>query len=240
VHRLSARTFGVVATCLFASAPAYAQPDTASGGGERFVRDVLGDYTRFLSRETLLWLRVGGSAALAVHVADEPLSADIPSADLKGAQEYGGLIVQVPLALAWWGVGHLNGGRHGAAGRDLVRAQISAASWTYALKFAANRTRPNGEPRSFPSGHASSTFATAAVLQQHYGWKVGVAGFSVATYTAASRVSAEKHWASDVLLGCFLGIASGRAVTMRLRDTRLSIAPMVTGDRIGVAINVLD
>jgi len=240
VHCWCVGTFGVVATCLFASSPAYAQHDAASGGGERFVRDVLGDYAHFVSRETLMWFRVGGSAALAAHAADEPMSADIPSADLKGAQEYGGLAVQVPLALTWWGLGRLHGGRHGDAGRDLLRAQISAASWTYALKFAVNRTRPNGEPRSFPSGHASSTFATAVVLQQHYGWKVGVAGFAVATYTAASRVSAEKHWASDVVLGSFLGIASGRAVTIRLRGTRLSIAPVAAADRIGIALNVLD
>ena len=113
-----------------------------------------------------------------------------------------------------------------AAGRDLARAQISAASWTYALKYAVNRERPNGDPRSFPSGHASATFATALVLQQHYGWKVGGPAVAVAVYTSLSRVAANKHWASDVVFGSALGMASARAVTVRLRNTDVSISPL--------------
>ncbi len=93
--------------------------------------------------------------------------------------------VQVPLAVGWWAVSRLTESERGAAaGRDLLRAQISAVSWTYAFKYAVNRERPNGDPRSFPSGHASATFATAMVLQEHYGWKIGVPVFAAAAYTA--------------------------------------------------------
>jgi membrane-associated phospholipid phosphatase len=62
-------------------------------------------------------------------------------------------------------------------------------SRTYLAKYTVNRTRPNGDPRSFPSGHTSASFATAQVLQGHYGWKVGVPVYAVATYTAGERVS---------------------------------------------------
>ena len=106
-------------------------------------------------------------------------------------------------------------------GRDLLRAQISVVSWTYAIKVAAQRTRPNGDPRSFPSGHASTSFATAMVLQEHFGWKAGLPAFALAAYTAASRVVANQHWASDVVFGAVVGMASGRTVTIHLRDTRL-------------------
>ena len=88
-----------------------------------------------------------------------------------------------------------------------MRAQISAVSWTYAFKYAVNRTRPNGDPRSFPSGHSSAVFATAMVLQEHYGWKVGLPIFAAAAYTAASRITVNKHWASDVTFGAVLGMA---------------------------------
>ena len=64
------------------------------------------------------------------------------------------------------------------------------------VEVAVDRTRPNGDPRSFPSGHAAATFATAMVLQDHYGWKVGVPFFAASTYTAMSRLTINKHWAS--------------------------------------------
>jgi membrane-associated phospholipid phosphatase len=144
----------------------------------------------------------------------------------------------VPLAFGWWAVGHVaRREREAAAGRDLVRAQLSAVSWTYAFKYAVSRDRPNGDPRSFPSGHASATFSTAVVLQQHYGWKVGVPAFALAGYTAASRVAAEKHWASDAMFGAFLGAASGRTVTLRLRGHRVALAPWPLAGGGGIQIS---
>jgi hypothetical protein len=34
--------------------------------------------------------------------------------------------------------------------------------------------------------------------------------FVIATYTAASRIIDNKHWASDVVMGAFMGMTSGR------------------------------
>jgi membrane-associated phospholipid phosphatase len=80
---------------------------------------------------------------------------------LKGGRS-GLASAQVPLALAWWAIGAATGsGREANAGGDLLRAPISAISWTSGFKFIADRTRPNGDARSFPSGHASSAFAAA-------------------------------------------------------------------------------
>src|SRR6185436_6773318 len=103
---------------------------------------------------------------------------------------YGSQLLHVPVAIGIWAAGAAAGsGRVADAGRDLLRAQISVVSWTYAIKVSARRTRPDGsDTRSFPSGHASTSFATAMVLQEHFGWKLGVPFFAVASYTAASRV----------------------------------------------------
>jgi membrane-associated phospholipid phosphatase len=227
--------------CVLVSLPAFAQDAPPSpGAGTRFVRDVLADYRHFVSADTLLWLRIGGGGALGIHAADEALRDESQAlGTLEGGQEFGGAIIQIPLAVGWWMVGHAAGGTHGEAGRDLVRAQISATSWTYALKYAVRRTRPNGDPRSFPSGHASSSFATATVLQQHYGWKLGVPAFAAAGYTAASRIPANKHWASDVLFGAFMGIASARTVTVRLREARVSIGMLTTPGGAGVLVTAM-
>src|SRR5262245_23354769 len=231
-------TTSLVAAALIVSvAPAYAQTappeppraESSSGAGQ-FIRDVGSDYKNFFSWETALWLGIGGAAAAAIHPFDDDLKDDSQSSDvnLKGGQYYGGAAVQVPLAVGWWIIGAAAGSTKGAnAGRDLLRAQISATSWTYAIKYPVNRTRPNGDPRSFPSGHASSTFATAAVLQQYYGWKLGIPAYAAAAYTAASRVTDNKHWASDVTFGAFLGIASGRTVTLHVRRQPVAIAPSI-------------
>ncbi len=146
----------------------------------RFVRDVGGDYVHFFSKENALSLGAGGLAALAVHAADDNLSqwAKDNNPSLPGGATYGSQLLHVPVAMGVWAIGAAAGsGPIADMGRDLLRAQISVVSWTYAIKFATDRTRPNGDPRSFPSGHASTSFATAMVLQEHFGWKFGVFGF---------------------------------------------------------------
>ena len=55
-------------------------------------------------------------------------------------------------------------------GVDLIRTHIVAYALTFALKSAVRRGRPDhSNHRSFPSGHASATFATATVLHRHFG-----------------------------------------------------------------------
>lgn len=208
------------------------EPGRTGNAAGRFLRDVGSDYRNYLRWETAEWLAVGGVAALAIHGADDAIREElgeeqevVPFA-LEGGAEYGNLSGQVPFAIAWWAVGHWkHNARATAAGRDMLRAQISALSWTYVFKFAADRTRPNGDPRSFPSGHASAAFATASVLQQHYGWKLGVPMYAASVYTAVSRITVNKHWASDVTFGAIIGITAGRTVTLRLRNTRLAMVP---------------
>jgi membrane-associated phospholipid phosphatase len=76
------------------------------------------------------------------------------------------------------------------------------------------------------------------VLQEHYGWKLGVPVFAIATYTAASRIVDNKHWASDVVFGAFLGMTSGRTVTLHVRGQPISLAPLAVPGGGGVAVSV--
>lgn len=213
-----------------------------TGGSEkgsalgRFMGDVGGDYRHFFRVETAAWYATGLASANIVHIWDEEVAeaaaAPTPSTRqaLEGGDTYGNLTFQVPIAIGWWALGRA---AHSAkavdVSRDLLRAQISATSFSYAIKVAVGRTRPNGDPRSFPSGHATATFATAMVLQDHYGWKVGVPAFAAAAYTAGSRLIDNKHWASDVTMGAFVGIASARTVTLHLRQRRVALVPQVVG-----------
>lgn len=216
--------------CVFAQDPL---PPASSGGFKTFVGDVFHDYWHMVSDLGNAQIAAGGTAlAATTHFRDEKWSEEFspqvtPTALAPGAT-YGNLAFQFPMAITWWIVGHAVGSDNSAeAGRDLVRAQISGASWSYALKYAVNRTRPNGDPRSFPSGHATASFATATVLQEHYGWKLGVPAYLLATYVAAERVTQQKHWPSDVVAGATLGIISGRTVTLHVRGERLAVRPHV-------------
>lgn len=223
----------------FLAAPARADDQAAEDEREpaagRFFQDVWGDYRDFFSIETLEWYSTGTVASFIVHPFDEEIRdslqdpTSLTARSLEGGDTYGNLSFQVPVAVAWWITGHLaHSARAADAGRDLLRAQISALSWTYAAKYIVNRTRPNGDPRSFPSGHTSASFATAMVLQEHYGWKLGLPVFAVAGYTAVSRLTVNKHWASDVMFGAFVGMASGRTVTLHLRGEQLVVHPVAT------------
>jgi hypothetical protein len=225
-----------------AAAVALDDPSSGGNGATRLIRDVAGDYKNFFSVETALWLGGGGGLALAVHPADQDIAnaAQRAGNTLPGGSVYGSQYFQLPVAIAWWTIGNMAGSdRHAQTGRDLLRAQISVASWTYVIKLATDRTRPNGQSQSFPSGHASASFATAMVLEDHYGWKAGLPAFIIASYTAASRVVENWHWTSDVVFGAALGVASARTVTIKFRESRVSIAPVAVPKGGAVMVSVV-
>ena len=120
-----------------------------------------------------------------------------------------------------------------------MRAQIVSQAYTQALKFTVQRERPDGSNTlSFPSGHSASAFATAGVLQRHYGWKVGVPATLVAGYVATARVHDNKHHLSDVMFGAAMGIAGERTVTLRSGRYAVTLAPSAGGGRAGLIAEV--
>ena len=113
-------------------------------------------------------------------------------------------------------------------GSDLIRAQILNGLVTQALKITVDRERPTGSSRAFPSGHTSATFASAAVLQRHYGWKIGAPAYAVASFVGWSRVWDGQHWLSDVVFGAAVGLASGYTVTLGHRGPTWNVVPVRT------------
>jgi len=180
----------------------------------------LTDFRRLPTRETAGLLAVGGAAAFAVHPADDKVSDHLSG--LRSLHEtfepgavLGGLPLQLGAALATYGVGRAFGKPCAALiGADLAQAQLVAQTLTYAIKSTVRRQRPEGAGFAFPSGHTSVAFASATVLQRHYGWKVGLPAYAAATYVATSRVQMKRHYLSDVAFGAALGIAAGRTVTI--------------------------
>ena len=64
---------------------------------------------------------------------------------------------------------------------------------------------------SFPSGHATTSFAFAAAISHKYPHKkwVGLTAYAAATAISAARVPAKKHFPGDLLMGAALGYATG-------------------------------
>ena len=84
---------------------------------------------------------------------------------------------------------------------------------TFGLQYTIDEKRPNGEPHSFPSGHASISFASAEFVRNRYGWKYGLPAYVLASFVAYSRVEANQHYTHDVLAGAAIGIISSTLFT---------------------------
>jgi membrane-associated phospholipid phosphatase len=203
-----------------------ARPSPARPFGDAFR-----DMRHLPTRDNLDWLVIGLGAAIAGHSADSRIAGNWPeqaSPMFKPGSIIGGTPLQLGAAFGTYMIGRAaNSPRATSVGGDLVRAQLLAELMTTGVKQATRRTRPDGSRFSFPSGHTSVTFASATVLQRHFGWKVGVPAYAVASYVAASRVEMRRHYLSDVAFGAALGILAGRTVTVG-RGHKLVLAPMLT------------
>jgi membrane-associated phospholipid phosphatase len=194
--------------------------------------DTMSDIGRLPSKENFALISLGFLAAMAGRPADQPLSdtlsGSLPLEDVfDPGKTVGGAPLQMGGALAAYTIGRFTGHPKVAqVGADLLRAQMVAQVVTTGVKIAVRRTRPDGTQYSFPSGHSSVTFASATILQRHFGWKVGLPAYGIASYVAASRIQEKRHYLSDVVFGAALGIAIGRTATIGRGDARFAVSPM--------------
>lgn len=221
-------------------------PRLTAPGFSRIFSDLGNDVRRLPSRENALLLGIGAGIAGFASPHDNRVTSSLHGADedvgdvLGPGQYVGNFYLNLGASFATYAVGRATGSaRTAIVGADLVRAQILAQAATQGLKYVAGRTRPNGEARSFPSGHTSSAFATATVLQRHFGWKVGIPAYAMAGYVGASRLNANKHYLSDVAFGAALGIVAGRTVTVGVGSTKFALQPIAAQGGVGIGFTML-
>lgn len=114
------------------------------------------------------------------------------------------------------------------AGEAHLEGLLATLAFTGALKYTVRRERPNGGHYSFPSGHTSTAFTTAANLMDMYGPIAGVPALLLGFETAASRIAVDVHWLSDTIFGAALGYAFGHSYAIHHQSKKaikLTIAP---------------
>lgn len=121
-----------------------------------------------------------------------------------------------------------------------TQAYITAAVFSFAAKYLSGEQRPYyTDPisnkkgpifhgpfypfkkevdlqsySSFPSGHTTAAFAAATVYASEYKDKplIPIISYSAATLIGLSRLTENKHWPTDVLVGAMLGYVCGKQV----------------------------
>jgi membrane-associated phospholipid phosphatase len=172
------------------------------------------------------------------------------------AQPFGNTGLVIPALLLTYGGARFTGHRELAS--SVARMGISigtAGAVTLMLKEVVGRSRPLESPTdadvfhpfsghaSFPSGHATLAFATAAALDHETSsrWVPWIA-YPVAAVVGWSRVRDQEHWTSDVLAGAAIGVWTVDKVehfmhrpTMSSRPVGLMLDPRPGDMRAGLA-----
>ena len=233
---------------LLAQQPAAKPEEPQHTGFGALVFETASDFKAFpRRRSTWVILAIGGAAAAGAYPADDNVNGRLGGSNAVGrffapGKYIGAAYVQAGAAIGIYVIGrymlpHVGESKTNKVshlGFDMLRALLVSQALTQGIKIAVRRDRPTGECCAFPSGHASSAFATASILERHVGYRGAWPTFVIASYVAASRLHDNRHFLSDVLFGSALGIASGWTVVGRHGREAFTFMPVPT--RGGVAL----
>src|SRR5467141_1200669 len=134
---------------------------------------------------------------------------------------------------AMWLLGHASHNEHWSetgflAGEAALNSLVAVESFKYSLRrerpYQGNGSGPffqNGGT-SFPSEHAAAAWSIAEVIAHEYpGPLTKILAYSIAGLVSYSRVRAQQHFSSDVLVGSLIGELSAYTVYKRHHDSEL-------------------
>lgn len=223
--------------------PAAAHPAPQHTGFKALVFETGADFRAFpRRRSTWVILGIGGAAAALAHPVDDEVNARMVGSDtvrkiFAPGKYIGSVPVQAGVATGLYLIGRYalppasgesRTNKVSHLGFDLMRALIVSQALTQAIKITVRRDRPTGECCAFPSGHASASFATAAVLERHLGYRSAWPTMLLAAYVGASRLHDNRHFLSDVIFGSALGMATGWTVVGRHGRSEYALIPAPT------------
>jgi membrane-associated phospholipid phosphatase len=122
---------------------------------------------------------------------------------------------------------------------QFYKSILTNTAVTFGLKYSIKKQRPNGENnRSFPSGHTSTSFQSAAFLHRRYGLKAAIPLYLGASYVAYNRVDSKNHYTEDVLAGALIGGLSSYYFTSAYKPQKqlARLTPILSTDTIGLQL----
>jgi len=205
--------------------------------------------SNLFTRGNLVPFLIGSAAALAISPADQEISRALRG-HAHGYDDAGEILGEViPFSIAGGAflTSRFTKNNHFRSfGYTLAQAYTTNFILTQGIKLASHRMRPDGSGSdSFPSNHASSSFAVATVVTNYYGKKWGIPLYVFAGLVSVSRIESGSHWPSDIVAGAALGYISARTAIIGTKrelsgqkTSRLMIVPAVGRDLHGISVNL--
>lgn len=219
----------------------------------RFPSNILADQKAIwtspfrMSRQDAPWWILFGGATAGLIAGDRWMSRQLPNTNDQIAvatwsSRLGAAYSIIPITGAFYVYGRLTGSpRARETGRLGLETLVDAAIVNVLLKTATDRERPlegNGNGTfwsekgsvwnaSFPSGHATYSFALASVVAHEFPRPVivPITAYGLATTVAASRFAARKHFASDIVAAGAMGWFIGHYVYGKRHNAEIEAGP---------------
>lgn len=175
----------------------------------------------YLRPENFTALSLAGGASIIMHNngSDDKIARNFE--DNKALREFtdrgldfiGGPGQHFALTGLWYLAADISGDELNKERAWIMMESLSVTGFTtLSLKLARHNKTPNDKPLAWPSGHTSSSFTVAAVLDEFYGPWVGLPSYCLAGAVAYRMMETGDHWGSDVVFGAVLGYITGKGV----------------------------
>lgn len=220
--------------------PALRSEETSNGANQTeqlsktgFLESAAGDFAdwperitedskdTFLRNDNFTALLLAGGASIAMHNsnADKNLAANFERYHVfHGFIDESLNVVGSPgthfAATGLWYA--LSANNHDEFNKERAWTMMTALATTglvtVGLKAIRNNDTPNGKRFAWPSGHTSSSFTVASVLDEFYGPKVGIPAYVLASLVSYRMMDTGDHWGSDIVFGVTLGWVVGHTI----------------------------
>jgi membrane-associated phospholipid phosphatase len=181
-----------------------------------------------INRQNARWWLLFGATTAGLIAADRHITDSFENSPGqvrwgRRISNIGASYTLIPIVAGYYGYGvlrdHAKAREIGVLGTESLLDGLIVAG---ILKEATRRNRPDeknpgdfwGGGTSFPSGHAIQMWSIASLVAHEYTHNtiVQIAAYSLAGIVSASRIAAQKHFASDVVVGGTMGWFIGRYV----------------------------
>lgn len=184
----------------------------------------------FLSENNMLPLLLAGGASIAMNQgADDDIAGYFERHEVfhsftdRSLNAIGNPGFHFAGAGLWY---ILSNGNHDDFNQERAFTMITALSvnglTTLGLKAIRDNRTPVDDKWAWPSGHTSSSFTVAAVLDEFYGPEVGIPAYAVASLVGLRMMDQGDHWGSDVVFGAVLGWVVGHTIAGQHKELELA------------------